>query len=140
MAEKTYGIADFPLADTAQNALRGRRGKALAELTLERLVAGDLDLEDFSITPAALRAQAEIARAAGRAALAANFERAAELVSVPQEVIMETYELLRPGRATGADVLRARAAQMRRDYGAEKIAAFLEEAAEHYLRRGVVGS
>ena len=31
--------------------------------------------------------------------LAANFERAAELVDVPQDVVMAVYELLRPGRA-----------------------------------------
>ena len=43
--------------------------------------------------------QAEIARAAGRPMLAANFERAAELVDVPQDFIMSVYELLRPGRA-----------------------------------------
>ena len=43
--------------------------------------------------------QAEIARAAGRPTLARNFERAAELVDVPQDVILQLYELLRPGRA-----------------------------------------
>ena len=42
--------------------------------------------------------QAGIARAAGRDRLALNLERAAELVAVPQDVILETYEMLRPGR------------------------------------------
>ncbi len=95
-------------------------------------------MEDLRITPEALSAQAEIARAAGRPTLALNFERAAELVDVPQDVIMEAYELLRPGRArfqTAAARLRAR--HMREEYKAERMAAFIEEAAETYDERGL---
>ena len=45
----------------------------------------------------------------GRPTLAQNFERAAELVNVPQDVIMQVYELLRPGRArTKQQLLRCR--------------------------------
>ena len=137
--QKLYGVADFPLADTAGQDLPGQRGRVLAELTLEGVQSGALGLEDFAITPMALLAQAGIARDAGRAMLAANFERAAELVAVPQEVIMELYELLRPGRASGAGQIRARAEEMRRDYGAVKLAEFLENAALHYQRRGLIG-
>jgi len=137
MAEKPT-LADYPLAENAPDRIRGGRGKALDDLTLEAVLAGDVTIEDLRITPEALRAQAEIARAAGRPALAENFERGAELVAVPQDLIMETYDMLRPGRVRERRVLMERAALFRRDYGAEEIARFIETAAEFYRRRGLV--
>ena len=89
------------------------------------------------ITPAALRQQAAIARAAGRPTLAQNFERAAEMVAIPQETVMQAYELLRPGRAKSKAELLEMAAGLRRDHGAERLAAFLEEAAAVYEKRGL---
>lgn len=131
-------IADFPLAETAPQRIRGARGKSLADLTLDAVTSGAVTIEDLRITAAALRAQAEIARAAGRAALAQNFERGAELVAVPQDLIMATYEMLRPGRAANRQALLDQAAMFRRNYGAEDIARFLETATDHYHRRGLV--
>jgi propanediol dehydratase small subunit len=84
-----------------------------------------------------LRRQAEIAHAAGRLLLAENFERAAELVDVPQDFIMQTYELLRPGRAKDRKPLIEAARTLRETYGATRMAAFVEEAAEVYERRGL---
>jgi propanediol dehydratase small subunit len=128
---------DYPLAEKRPDLVRTRHGKKLEDLTLAGLEAGDVALEDLRITPEALRQQAEIAAAAGRPTLARNFERAAELVDVPQDVILRIYELLRPGRAKGrADLLDA-AQFLRGTYQAEGMAAFLEEAAEVYERRGL---
>jgi len=129
--------ADYPLAETQAHAIAGRRGKPLAEITLDRVLAGEVTMEDLRITPAALQAQAEIARDAGRPTLALNFERAAELVEVPQDFIMEVYELLRPGRAKTKRQLLDAAAAMREKHGAEGIARFIEEAAETYEARGL---
>jgi len=56
---------------------------------------------------------------------------------VPQTVIMQTYELLRPGRAKDRQTLLDAAERLRRDHGAERMAAFVEEAAEVYERRGL---
>jgi len=130
-------VADFPLAEKRPEMVRGRRGKQLGEITLDAVLADRVTLEDLRITAEALRQQAEIARAAGRPTLAENFERAAELTDVPQDVIMRTYELLRPGRAGSKDELLARAQLMRETYGARQLAAFIEEAAEIYERRGL---
>jgi propanediol dehydratase small subunit len=91
--------ADYPLAETQPGAVTGKRGKALSEITLDAVLAGDVTMEDLRITPQALQAQADVARDAGRPTLALNFERGAELVEVPQEFIMQIYEMLRPGRA-----------------------------------------
>ena len=130
-------IGDYPLAEKRPDLVRTRRGKKLEELTLEALETGNVALEDLRITPEALRQQAEIAVAAGRPTLARNFERAAELVDVPQDVILGIYELLRPGRAKGkADLLEA-AKLLRETYHAEQMAAFIEEAALVYERRGL---
>lgn len=135
-----FSLADYPLSERAPERVGGARGKALDELSMEAVLTGDVTIEDLRITPGALRAQTEIARAAGRPTLAANFERAAELVDVPQSVIMETYEMLRPGRARTRRDFIERAEMFRRDHGAERIAAFLEMAAEIYHRRGLLKS
>lgn len=131
------GIADYPVAEKRPELVRGPRGKGLDAITLEAVLAGEVTLEDLRITPDALRLQAEVARAAGRPTLAENLERAAELVAVPQEAIMRVYELLRPGRAESAEVLRAAAAELRERHGAPGMAAFVEEAAAVYEARGL---
>ena len=128
---------DYPLAEKRPELVTGRRGKALPELTLDGVLSGDVTLDDLSITAAALQQQAEIARDAGRDTLAENFERAAELTTVPQDVIMRIYELLRPGRAASKQVLLEAAEEMGRDHHAPRMAAFIAEAAEVYERRGL---
>jgi propanediol dehydratase small subunit len=133
----THTRADYPLAETQPGAVRGKRGKALPEITLDAVIAGDVTMEDLRITPQALQAQADVARDAGRPTLALNFERGAELVEVPQDFIMRVYELLRPGRAKSKEELLAAAATMRGTYKAERIASFIEEAAETYEARGL---
>lgn len=131
------GIADYPLAETRPDAVRALSGKAMSEITLDAVLDGRVTMDDLRIDASALRAQAAIARAAGRETLARNLERGADLVAVPQEVIMATYDLLRPGRAKDAAELLAAARRLRGEYGAETVAAFIEEAAEVYARRGL---
>lgn len=131
------GVADYPLAEKRPELVEGRGGKRLDAITLDGVIAGDVTLDDLRITPEALRQQAEIARDAGRATLAANFERAAELCDVPQDFIMAVYELLRPGRATDKGPLLEAARTLRETYGATRMAAFVEEAAAVYEHRGL---
>ena len=137
MSEERLSIADYPLAEKRPEIVRGKRGKGLDEITLDALLQDRVTIEDLRITDAALRQQAEIARAAGRGTLAANFERGAELVEVPQDTIMRIYELLRPGRAQSQQELLAAAQELRDQYGAKGMAAFVEEAAAVYERRGL---
>ncbi|HKQ56204.1 MAG TPA: diol dehydratase small subunit [Methyloceanibacter sp.] len=137
MNEDRLTIADYPLAEKRPEIVRGKRGKGLEEITLDAVRDDRVALEDLRITTRALRQQAEIARAAGRETLAENFERAAELVDVPQDTIMRVYELLRPGRAQSKSVLLAAAAELREQFGASIMAAFVEEAAAVYERRGL---
>jgi propanediol dehydratase small subunit len=129
--------ADYPLAETRPDLIKGGRGKSLDEITLARLLAGEVTLDDLRITSQSLGMQAEIARSANRKTLAANLDRSAELVDVPQDFIMKVYELLRPGRALDPGPLLEAARVLRETYKAERMAAFVEEAAEVYRRRGL---
>jgi propanediol dehydratase small subunit len=92
---------------------------------------------DFGITAEGLRLQAAIAEQAGRPNLAQNLRRGAELVEIPDLVLLDVYELLRPGRAQSGDELRTAANQLRETYGAKETASLLEEAALVYDRRGI---
>jgi propanediol dehydratase small subunit len=136
MSEK-LNVADYPLAEKRPELVKGRGGKPLDAIDLAAVMAGEVSLDDLRIAPEALRCQAEIARDAGRATLAANFERAAELCEVPQEFIMHVYELLRPGRAKDKAPLLEAARTLRETYDATRMAAFVEEAAAVYERRGL---
>ena len=129
--------ADYPLSEHRADLIRTRTGKSLDAITVAALKSGAATMEDLRITRDALRMQAEIAEAAGRPRLGANFERAAEMVDVPQDVLLQAYELLRPGRAKSKQDLLAAAKTFRDRYKAERVAAFLEEAADVYERRGL---
>ena len=137
MSKPKLTTADYPISEARPDLIKGRRGKGLEELTLDKLMTGEVTLEDLRITPDALKLQGEVAEAAGRPTLAKNFERAAELADVPQDVIMRIYELLRPGRAKSKDDLLAAAAELRDQNNAKRMAAFVEEAAEVYEKRGL---
>lgn len=133
----SFSVKDYPLAEKHPDKMKGARGKQLSEITLASVLDGTVTIEDLRITPAALQAQAEVARSAGRPRLADNFLRSAEMVSLPQDLVMRAYELLRPGRAKSKTELDAMAAMLRKDFTAERIAAFIEEAAQVYEARGL---
>ena len=129
--------AIYPVGEKHSDSVRTRNGHPLRDLTLDNLLAGQIAVSDFGITAEGLRLQAAIAERAGRPKLAQNLRRGAELVEIPDNVLLDVYELLRPGRAQSADDLRATSNQLRDTYGAKETAALLEEAALVYERRGV---
>ena len=128
---------DYPIAETQPSKVKGKRGIALSELTMDAVLEGRVVLEDLQITPEALLKQAEIAKSVGRATLSGNFERAAEMNQLPNSEVMEIYELLRPGRAGSKSTLLEAAEKIRSRYSAEGLAEFIEEAAEFYDKRGL---
>jgi propanediol dehydratase small subunit len=131
------GIKDYPLSEKRADLIRTRTGKSLGDITLVALKSGAATMDDLRVTRDALLMQAEIAAAAGRPRLGSNFERAADMVDVPQDFLLGAYELLRPGRAKSKAELLDAARTFRETYKAERVAAFLEEAAEVYERRGL---
>ena len=110
-------IADYPLGTQRPDLVRTPGGLGLEELTLDALRSGRLDSSEMRATAETLELQAQVARAAGRAQLAANLERAAELTAVPDEVILEVYTALRPHRST-AEELERWADRLERDFQA----------------------
>jgi propanediol dehydratase small subunit len=131
--------ADYPLGTERPDAVRTPSGLSLDELTLDALRAGRLDAGEMRATADTLRLQAEVARAEGRAQLAANLARAAELTTLPDGLILEIYTALRPHRATRRD-LEEWAARLERDYAAPLTATFVREATTVYVERGLVST
>ena len=138
MAPRQRTIGElYPASEKQAERIATPGGHALSDLTLENVLEGELTAEDVGIRPDTLQLQAEVARAAGRSPLAENFERGAELVDVPQDEILETYEMLRPGRARNKAELLELADRYRTRYNAPHIAALIEDAAETYERRNL---
>jgi propanediol dehydratase small subunit len=131
-------LSDYPLCETNPDNICGPRGITLDKITLDAVIAGDIEIEDLRISRKALLAQSDIALAAGRKTLALNFQRGAELINVPQDLIMQTYEMLRPGRINSRAALTAQAELFRKDYGAHMIADFIDRAADIYHQRGLL--
>jgi propanediol dehydratase small subunit len=125
----------YPLMQNAGETLQAASGRPLNEVTLEAL--DELSIADVQISPATLRAQAEIAREAGFRQLATNLARAAELTAVPNAELLHMYEMLRPQRASHAELL-ALADELERAYQAVENAQMVREAAKVYQARGLL--
>ena len=130
-------IADYPLGTQRPDLARTPGGLGLDELTLDALRSGRLHASEMRATGETLELQAQVALAAGRAQLAANLERAAELTGVPDEVILEVYTALRPHRST-ADELESCADRLEKDFQAVATAAFVREARVVYEQRNLL--
>ena len=127
---------DYPLGTRRPDLVATPGGLRLDEVTLEAARDGGLTADEIRATPPTLRLQAEVARAAGRAQLADNLERAAELASVPDGELLEISTALRPGRSSAAQ-LEEWAAKLDA-WGATATAAFVREAASAYEARGLL--
>jgi propanediol dehydratase small subunit len=124
---------DYPLGTRRPDLVRTPGGIPLDELELHgEHVAG----AELRATPETLRLQAEIARTAGRAQLADNLLRAAELAPLPDETILAIYTALRPRRSTAAE-LEAWALELE-SRAAPASAAFVRDAAQVYAERGLL--
>jgi propanediol dehydratase small subunit len=116
-------MPDYPLAERTPEFVAALKG-----ITLDAVLEGHLSMQDLRVTAEALELQAQVAEAACRPQLAENLRRAAELVHVPEERILEIYNALRPGRASQAELLEL-ADQLERQYQARRCAALIREAA-----------
>lgn len=114
----------------------GYSGRRVGEITLDAVRSGEVGNDDVRIHPDTLAQQAEVARAHANPNLAENLLRAAELTGLPDEEVMRLYELLRPHRATVAELNEV--ADGLESRGAVRNAALFREAAVVYERRGLV--
>jgi propanediol dehydratase small subunit len=129
--------ADYPIGTQRSDLIRTPGGLRLEELTLGALRSGRLEASEMRATAETLRLQAKVAGESGRPQLAASLGRAAELTTVPDDVILEVYTALRPHRSS-ADELEAWADRLERDFGAPLTAAFVREAHVVYAKRGLL--
>ena len=127
----------YPLYGNRGDTLSAASGRPLRDLSLQNTLTEDITSEDYSISTETLRAQAQIARDAGYPQLAQNLERASELTAVPNETLLEMYEMLRPGRCS-FEAYQALAQRLREEFNAGATAAFVEEAAAVYQERGLL--
>ena len=126
---------DYPLAEKLTDKLRTPSGKGINDVTLEALMSGSVSNEDVRIGPETLEMQAQVAESVGRYRLAANFRRAAELIAVPDERILQIYAALRPYRSTKKELYDI-ADELDSKYGAKVTAGFVREAADVGEARG----
>lgn len=125
---------DYPLASKRPELLKTPTGKSLSDITLKAVLNGEITAQDVRIAPETLELQAQIAESVGRIAFARNLRRAAELIAIPDERILEIYNALRPYRST-KDELLAIADELKSKYNAKINSAFVREAAEVYEAR-----
>jgi len=121
-------MPDYPLAEKIPEQLKTPSGLAFQDITLDAVMEGRIGMEDLRVTSEALELQAQVADRAGRPQLAENLRRAAELVNIPEERILEIYRALRPGRGDRQGLL-ALAGDLEKSYGAKRCAALVREAA-----------
>jgi len=130
--------SDYPLGTRRPDLVETPGGHRLEEITLEAAREGAITGLEIRATPETLQRQAAIARASGRAPLAENLERAAELARVPDDELLAIYTALRPHRSTAAELEDW--ARKLDGWGASRTAAFVREATAAYVERGLLAA
>ena len=95
----------YPLGEHEADKITSKTGKRLNDITINEIKRGNVTADDIKISKEMLYAQGQVARSVDNEAMARNFERASELVDVPDEVILAMYNKLRPNRSTKAELL-----------------------------------
>ena len=130
-------MMQYPLGEHERDRITSRTGKKLDELSLDEVRKGHVAPDDIKISAEMLRAQGEVADQAGNAPMKKNFERAAELTNVPDDVILRMYNKLRPNRATKTELV-GMAQELLEKYQAPNCAKLVLEAADVYEKRGIL--
>lgn len=114
-----------------------KTGKSLDDININSIMNSQITAEDIKISKDVLEYQGDIARNSDRVQLGENFDRASELVDVPDETIFEIYNKLRPKRATKQELIDL-AQMLETKYKAHKCAKLILEAAEIYEKRNIL--
>lgn len=127
----------YPLGEHERERIVSRTGKKLSDITLDEVLKGHISSDDIKIAPETLKAQGKVAKEAGNGPMEKNFERAAELTRVPDDIILKMYNKLRPNRSTRQE-LEQMAQELQNTYQAPNCAQLVREAAEVYEKRGIL--
>ena len=128
---KSMTVDDYPIFKKHPEMVTAPTGKNVKEINIDAVISGKVKPEDLRISSETLEAQGEIAEDAGRVSLKSNFDRAAELTSIPDERLLEMYGALRPYRSTKSELLDM-ADELEQKYNAKITADLVREAAEMY--------
>lgn len=124
----------YPLGEKIPEKLKSPTGVKLSDMHYEDVISGKLNFEDLRITPETLELQAEVAESVRREAFAGNMRRAAELISVPDDRLLEMYNALRPYRSTKQELLDI-ADELEHEHNAPVCAKLVRDAADVYEKR-----
>lgn len=127
----------YPLGEFEKDRITSKTGKKLEEITLDEVMKNHIEADDIKISKETLKAQGQVAKDAGNDPMEKNFERAAELVDVPDDVILKMYDKLRPNRSTKLELVLM-AQELLEKYHARNCARLVMEAAEVYEKRGIL--
>lgn len=131
-------MVKYPLSSNmSPKDIKSKTGKSLDEINIENILNGEISSDDIKISKETLLMQGDIAEKAGRPQLKENFVRAAELIDVPDKILLDIYDKLRPNRATKKELLNI-ASELKTKYGAETCSKLVLEAAEVYEKRGIL--
>ena len=127
----------YPLGVHHKDSITSKTGKKLTDITLEEVLKGHVSSEDIKISKETLKAQGQVAKENGSEPMEKNFERAAELIAVPDDVILKMNDKLRPNRSTKTELVTM-AQELIEKYNAPNCAKLVLEAAEVYEKRGIL--
>ena len=127
----------YPLGEHEKERITSKTGMKLTDITLDEVMKNHISADDIKISREMLKAQGQVAKEAGNDPMEKNFERAAELVDVPDEVILKMYDKLRPNRSTKLEPVMT-AQELLEKYNAKNCAKLVMEAAEVYEKRGIL--
>ena len=127
----------YPLGEYEKDRITSKTGKHLDEITLSEVMKNHIGPDDIKISKETLKAQGQVASQNGNAPMEKNCERAAELVDVPDDVILKMYDKLRPNRSTKLELVLM-AQELLEKYNAKNCARLVMEAVEIYEKRGIL--
>ncbi|WP_070001030.1 diol dehydratase small subunit [Cellulosilyticum sp. I15G10I2] len=127
----------YPLIEKYPELIASKTGKKLEDVTIENIMNGSIGIDDISISKSTLMLQAKVALEDGKTQLAENFVRAAELIAVPDDEILQIYNSLRPYRATETE-LQNIADKLEAKYDAPICANFIRETLEVHKKRDIL--
>lgn len=127
----------YPFGEHETERITSRTGKKLVDITLEEVKKDHITADDIKISREMLKAQGQVAKEMGNDSMEENFARAAELVDVPDELILTMYDKLRPNRSTKLELVQM-AQELLEKYNAKNCARLVMEAVEVYEKRGIL--
>lgn len=128
-------VNSYPLGEKIPDKIKSPTGKSISDLTLDKMIKGEIGASDMRIAKETLEMQAQVSESVGKDAFAKNLRRASELIAVPDERLLEIYNAMRPYRSTKEELYQI-ADELEKKYNCKINSAFVREAADVYEVRG----